>query len=262
MTELRPLRLGGPAGLLGGWTLGDLDAGIPVLFCHPINGEGRMWAPVAERLDGRPALLPDLRGHGSARPDGPYSLDAWVDDLTAVIDHVGASEVHVVGGSLGGAMAVELAARAPDRVRSIASFGGTLHVRDDATQFRALLDEHGVAGTFRLLVPELSVGPNASPEVVEHVLSLCNRNEPAVVADILDTAMTIDVRDRAALVRCPALVACGEHDRTCPPAHSHEMAELLGVSAVVMEGLGHLPMIEAPQATTQLIAAHLAAAES
>lgn len=258
---LEPLALDGPAGRLGGWTLGELDGAVPVLFLHPLNAESRAWAPVADRLDGRPALLPDLRGHGSASPGGPYSIEAWVDDALAVLDHLGVAQAHVVGASLGGAMAVELAARAPERVRSIASIGGTLHVRDDATQFRELLDEHGVAGTFRLLVPELSLAPGAPDHVVEEVLALCNTNEPPVVAAILEAAMVVDLRHRAALVRCPALVACGEHDRTCPPPHSREMAELLGVEPMVMDGLGHLPMIEDPAATADLIAAHLASAE-
>ncbi len=264
MSELQRLVFDGPAGRLGGWTLGEPDGAVPVLFCHPINTEGRAWAPIATRLEGRASVLPDLRGHGAASPDGPFSLDAWVDDLVAVLDHLGIDQVHAVGGSLGGAMVVELAARAPDRVRSIASFGGTLCVGGDgdASQFRALLDEHGVAGTFRLLVPELSVAPGSPPEIVEAAIDLSNSNEAPVVAAILDAALATDIRDRAAAVRCPALVAFGAEDRTCPPEQGREMARLLGVEPVVLEGIGHLPMLEDPAATTELVVAHLAAAES
>ena len=262
MSELRPLALDGPAGRLAGWTLGELDGAVPVLFCHPVNTEGRAWAPIAAQLDGRPALLPDLRGHGASDPGGPYSIPLWVDDLVAVLDHLGVEAVHVVGGSLGGAMAVELAARMPERVRSIASFGGTLCVRDDATAFSDLLDEHGVEGTFRLLIPELSVAPGSSEETVEAAVALANRNDAPVVAAILAAALDTDLRHRAGDVRCPALVACGEHDRTCPPEHSREMAGLLGTEAVVMPGIGHLTMLEDPAATTRLLAGHLAAADA
>lgn len=262
MSELRPLAFDGPAGRLAGWTCGEPDVAVPVLFCHPINSEGRVWAPVATRLGGRAALLPDLRGHGTSSPDGPYSVQAWVDDLVAVLDHVGVSEVHAVGGSLGGAIVVELAARAPERVRSIASFGGTLCVAGEPPPFRALLEQHGVEGMFRLLVPEVSVAPGTPDEVVQAVIAVTNRNDASVVAAILDAALSIDVRDRAELVRCPALVACGAEDRTSPPEESREMAELLGVAAVIMDGIGHLPMLEDPASTTRLIADHISSAES
>jgi 3-oxoadipate enol-lactonase len=233
-----------------------------VLFCHPINTEGKAWAPVAAQLDGRPSLLPDLRGHGAASPEGPYSVQAWVDDLVAVLDHLGVPEVHAVGGSIGGAMVVELAARAPERVRSIASFGGTVYVREDTSAFRTLLDEHGVEGTFRNLIPELSVAPGTPDEIVEAVIALANGNEASVVAGILDAALSTDVRDRAAQVRCPALVVSGSEDRTSPPEDGRAMAELLGVDVVVMDGIGHLPMLEDTAATTRLVAAHLTAAEA
>ena len=263
MSGLQPLALDGPAGRLAGWTLGDLrDGQVPVLFCHPVNTQGRAFEAVAERLDGRPAVLPDLRGHGAASPDGPYSIVDWADDSAAVLDHLELDAVHVVGGSLGGAMAVELAARMPDRIRSVASIGGTLHVREDATAFGEALEQHGVEGTWRLLVPELSVGPDASEAVVEQTVALANRNPAPVVAAILAAALQTDLRHRAAEVRCPALVACGEHDRTCPPEHSREMAGLLGTTAVVMPGIGHLTMLEDPDATARLIAPHLAAAEA
>lgn len=257
---MRPLALDGPAGRLGGWALEGRDDLTPVLFCHPINTEGRVWAAVAEGLDGHPALLPDLRGHGAADPGGPYSVDAWVDDLVAVLDHAGVEQVHAVGGSIGGAMVAELAARKPDRVRSIASFGGTLHVREDAPQFRELLDEHGVEGTFRLLIPEVSVAPGSPAEIVEAAVALANHNEAPVVAAILEAALQTDVRHRAPLVRCPALVVTGAEDRTCPPEHGREMAALLGVEPVVLDGIGHLPMLEDPAATTALLAAHIEAA--
>jgi 3-oxoadipate enol-lactonase len=255
--DLRPLALDGPVGRLGGWTLRDLRGAVPVLFLHPLNTEGRAWLPVATRLEGRPAVLPDLRGHGAASPAGPFSISHWVDDAVAVLDHLGLDEVHVAGGSLGGAIAVELAARAPERVRSIASFGGSLHVHEDSAQFRAMLDLHGVEGTWRLLIPEVSVAPGSPDAIVEAAIALANRNEAVVVAGILDAALSTDVRDHAALVRCPALVVCGEHDGTSPPEHSHAMAARLGVEAVVMPGIGHLTMLEDPSGTARLLAAHI-----
>ncbi len=91
------------------------------MLIHPINLQGRVW-------DGLVALLPrdrtyvalDLRAHGGSDPDGELGLDPWLEDVTAVVDAlVPDRPFHVVGGSLGGSLAVCVARALPERVLSV-----------------------------------------------------------------------------------------------------------------------------------------------
>lgn len=92
--------------------------GPPVLLLHAGVADRRMWARVAGRLGGHRLVLPDLRGFG-AQPVGlaPYTN---VGDLLALLDGLGIGEpVIVCGNSYGGGVALELAARAPERVARV-----------------------------------------------------------------------------------------------------------------------------------------------
>lgn len=255
-----PFTLTGPAGPLGGTTYGDLtSAAVPLLFVHPVNTDHRIWQETAASLD-RPALLPALRGHLDAGADGPYGAEHWVADLVTVLDHLGVERVHAIGGSLGGSLAVLLATRHPQRVASAASFGGTLNAEGNVDGFLELLETQGVAETFRRLAPLASLGPQATPAMLELLLERSNRNDAAVVRGVLLGAMATNVVDEVSPLDVPALVACGAFDATCPPAQSALMAARLGVTAHVLPDVGHLPMIEALPETVELLRAHLDAA--
>jgi pimeloyl-ACP methyl ester carboxylesterase len=165
------------------------------LFIHPINLQGLAWESVAAALGAdRRCLLPDLLGHGRSTARSPFGVDAWVDDLVAVLDHFDVPRCHAVGGSLGGALAVALAARAPERVVSIGAFGSTLTVAGEGL---------------------------------------------ATVLSVLR-----------------------EFDRTCPPEQGKAMADRLGARFVSMPGVGHLPMLEAPEPSTSLLRDFLDAQET
>lgn len=110
----------------GGVPLRYLDwpgTGDAVLLLHGLTGRGLIWSQVAEALQkhGFRALAPDLRGHGkSGRPHQPYDEEALVGDALAVLDQAGVQKAHLVGHSLGGRVALCLAARYPECVRSLA----------------------------------------------------------------------------------------------------------------------------------------------
>jgi pimeloyl-ACP methyl ester carboxylesterase len=110
---------------------------------------------------------------------------------------------------------------------------------------------------FREVIPQISVAPGTSPEVIERVLALANPNDIETVAAIWGATISDDVTDLAPLVRCPATVATGEHDLTCTPEQGRAMAERLSTSLVMLPGIGHLPMVEDPAATARLVAEHL-----
>jgi pimeloyl-ACP methyl ester carboxylesterase len=111
---------------------------------------------------------------------------------------------------------------------------------------------------FREVVPQISVAPGTSEDVIERILDLANPNDAETVAAIWGATIAADVEPLAPKVRCPVLVATGEHDRTCTPEQGAYMAERLSTSLVVMHDLGHLPMLEDPPATARLLSAFLA----
>jgi pimeloyl-ACP methyl ester carboxylesterase len=95
--------------------------GPPVLLVHGITANHLMWTPVVARLsDDHQLIVPDLRGRGdSAALPGPFGMAAHVRDAIATFDHLGIDTATVVGGSMGGYVAVLLAAQHPDRVASV-----------------------------------------------------------------------------------------------------------------------------------------------
>lgn len=103
--------------------------GVPILLAvHGITGSHRTWAPVARHLGETVTLLaPDLRGRGqSAGLGGPYGMAAHVDDLLAVLDHVGCQRAVVAGHSMGGYVTTRFATIAPERLAAALLVDGGL----------------------------------------------------------------------------------------------------------------------------------------
>ncbi len=92
-----------------------------VLLLHGLTGRAAHWAGTARALAGRyrPIAL-DQRGHGrSAKPDGPYTPEAYVGDAEAAVEQLGLGPLAVVGHAMGGLVAWRLAARRPDLVSAL-----------------------------------------------------------------------------------------------------------------------------------------------
>jgi 3-oxoadipate enol-lactonase len=118
-----------------------------------------------------------------------------------------------------------------------------------------------VAGTFRKVFPEITFGPGCPVETVERGIALANPNDTETVKRIWHATVASDSTDRAAGVRCPALVLTGEHDATCTPALGLQMARVLRTEQVVLPGVGHMPMLECPDRVATLLDRHFALAE-
>ena len=97
--------------------------GTPVLFVHGNWGTSSWWEPLLGRLPaGYRGLAYDVRGRGrTVGPDSSYAIDALAADLLAFATAAGAERFHLVGHSLGTAIAMQAALDAPDRIRSLAA---------------------------------------------------------------------------------------------------------------------------------------------
>lgn len=239
-------------------TSGIDAAATPVVLLHGLNCAGSVWTGVVAELTDRPTAAVDLRGHGASTRSGPFGSAQQVVDLDAVLGVLGWSRVHLVGSSFGGAVALEFAAARPDRTASAALFGTALDADLDLLgQALGLLHAVGVDDFFREIGPELSFGPDADPAWIAEADRIAKDNTPEVVAALLEAAFSESYRSAAARVRCPVLVARGEHDLTCGAEDAQATAAALGTAVHEIPGAGHMPMVEAPAATAKLITAHL-----
>lgn len=101
----------------------------PVLAVHGVSSNNRLWSWVLDAAPEVSLIAPDLAGRGGtpARP-GPSSVADHADQLVTLLDALGLDRVHLLGMSLGGFVVTELAARHPDRVRTVTLVDGGLPI--------------------------------------------------------------------------------------------------------------------------------------
>jgi pimeloyl-ACP methyl ester carboxylesterase len=249
-----------------------------LLFVHGFSLDRTTWHEqwVDLASDFRCVLM-DLRSHGASGPavGGDVSLVAMARDVEAVIAAVSPSAPMIAIGHSMGAMAIlELAEVRPElfgpRVAGIALIGaasadvvrgamgsvtellrprlGTLRVaaqRVDRLRRAVLAAPADLSGAIARLT---QFGPDAPPEVVAHVVALAGRARSHVWTDGLAGLMEMDLRPVLSRVQVPALVVVGEHDRVTPPAAAVELAADLPLGTLaVLEGAGHMAMLERPR---------------
>lgn len=252
----------------------------PVVIClHCSGSSGRQWGPFAERLGQRATVLtPDLLGYGETaawRPEEPLTLDDEVDALLPMIDDAG-DGVHLIGHSFGAGVALQLARRRPQSVRSLTlyepvRFALLLSSPDRAAravgerilsvgrQIRSkVLDGDPVAGGAQFV--DYWSGPGTWEQLPEHRREAVALRMPKV-ADEFD-ALFRDPVPLAAYGRLNVAVHLMVGERTLAPPR--EVARLLGAmlpaaSVTVLPGLGHMGPVTHPDRVLTAMLPFLAA---
>lgn len=235
-----------------GVSLTDAGQGPAVLLLHGIGGSARSCAPLAGRLaaSGRRALAWDAPGYGeSTDPIGAVDHPARVVD---VIDQLGLDRVDLFGTSWGGVIGTVVAARWPERVRSLVladSTRGSATEPGRAAAMRARPGELVELGPERFAAARAVrlVAPGCDPAVVEAVrVEMARVRVPGyrAAADFMASSDTAELLPK---VTAPTLVLVGEHDRVTGIAESRLLAELIpGARFALIPGAGHAALTERP----------------
>ncbi len=232
--------------------------GDPVLWLQGLNAPAAAWSvQLAHFSQTHRGIAPDARGVGqSDAPPGPYTTRLLADDALAVLDALKIETAHVVGLSLGGAVAQELALARPDRVRSLALLS-TFAAQDPRS--RALLE------SWRVIYPLTAQSRDAwekqayawlftekfwrSEANVRAALRFARTQPFQTVQGFqgqVDAALAHDARDRLGALRVPAAVIHGALDQLSPVANGEELARLIpDAELTVIPGVGHAVNLEA-----------------
>ena len=222
--------------------------GAPVVvFAGSLGSTLGMWDEQATALAGEFRVLRyDHRGHGgSPAPPGPYTVDDLAGDVLALLDDLGIERVAFVGLSLGGAVAMTLALRAPDRVERLAlcctaaKFGPPDPWLERAATVRA----KGV-GAVAPTVLERWLTPAAPPALRERLEAMLRATQPEAYAACCEAIAGHDVRDRLAELQMPVLAIAGSDDPATPPEWLAEIADGVPARLHVIDGARHIANVE------------------
>jgi 3-oxoadipate enol-lactonase len=243
------------------------DGNAPVLLLHPINLRKECWLGLVPALAGdRLCIAVDLAGHGESSDDEEFTLEGWVSDCLDVATSIHLDRFHLVGGSLGGAIAVCLAGELPAKALSVTAMGSYLSSEPDSANEKgpdltAMLDSSTVDDLFAFLAVE-AVAPDSPASLVTTVRHLTNTHGKPIVRGVLRAAQIADATAWVPRVQCPVLVLTGELDTSCTPEAGERMATSLAGRHELLLDVGHLPMLEDPAAVLRELLPHLDTAES
>lgn len=254
-------RIAGPTGSVSylHWPGDEYEP--PVVFLHPVNTAAEIWDELARLIGpGWTCYAVDYRGHGQSSGHGPYLPAAYAEDVLAVVDSLGIPTMHLVGASVGGAVAMELTSRLGPRVRSIALLGADVHFGVTAEEFSVTAGELRRLGLEQWLRAQCAtvLGPLAPSHVAGRLVGMNTGRDLETVVEITRaTFVEADSRAAAETVRelgpPPSLVATGSEDPTCPDERAQLLSRYLDTSVTTLHGIGHLPMVESPPRTASLI---------
>jgi 3-oxoadipate enol-lactonase len=246
----------------------DGDDALPaLLLLNSLGTDLSMWDPqVPAWTAHRRVLRFDQRGHGrSDVPPGQYTVEQLGADAIAVLDAHGVETVDVCGISLGGLVALWLAAAAPDRVRRLVLADTAARVGTRAAwQERVdLVRRGGMAAITDLVISRFfSEGFRASDNpVLERVASGLQAMSPEGYAASCELLAVTDLHHAAAAARAPTLVIVGSEDLPTPPEDARDLAARIpGARLVELPGAGHLANLEQPEDFARAVADFLAMA--
>lgn len=255
---------------------------------HRVEGEGPpvvilnggmmtfpAWEPLAARLRQRFQVLRfDFRGQLLSPGDPPTDLAGHARDVAALLDHLGWANAHLVGASFGGEVALELAATAPGRARSLvvvtAMDRETEEFRRGSDETREILAEVQAGGDRGRFYDALVEGIySAGYRQAEGAALAARRGQMGLLppawfegVDRLLVAMQgFDLAPRLAAIHCPALAVLAADDRIMDAGRSRAMAAAIGAAIVVHPTAGHGLVAEDPEWLANVCFAFLEAQE-
>lgn len=245
----------------------------PLLLIHGSGASGASWGPVAGALAGHHHVIRvDLPGCGQSPPASSYDVPEQAGRVAVLLDGLGLQHVTLAGHSSGGYVATALAEQRPD-------LAGSLALISTGPSLDALLPQPFILRA--LLAPPLGplLWPRRSDAMIRKGISATTARPVDIPGDAVADLRNITYREFRKVLRCnaeyiaersvperladldvPVLVIFGAADPRYEPSSAHQYDAVPSARVEMLPGVGHVPILEAPEATSELLLGFTAAA--
>jgi pimeloyl-ACP methyl ester carboxylesterase len=240
--------------------------GIPVVFIHGFGAELAAWRPLVELLTiANPKIGMDLPAHGASPECAIDNFDALVDVMAAALSHAGLTRLHLVGHSLGAAVATSLAVRGGFDVKSLclvspAGLGPKIN-GDFLAGFLGAQSEAALKSWMQSLVHRRSALPQAMIRATLAAregtgLSVAQQRLAAVLFS--GSTQLFSIRDALETYEGPSRIIVGRDDMIIPAGYAETVSGHVALNR--LSNVGHLPQLEAAALVARLLSETVRAA--
>ncbi len=245
-----------------------MPQGSPIVFIHGFPFDHTMWEPQMKALPNHyRAIAYDVRGHGGSDVgDGQYSIEFFVDDLVALLDHLVIKQAIICGLSMGGYIALRAIERHPDRFTALI----LCDTRSEADPNEGKVKRSASIKTVKIQgvkafseeFVKVAFAPktfDSNPEIVETIKKVIQSNSPiGIRGTLLALAARTDTSAALSNIKVPTLILVGEHDKLTPPSASEAMkGKIPNAEMYIIPNAAHMSNLENPTEFNEKLIAFL-----
>ncbi|HCT05938.1 MAG TPA: alpha/beta hydrolase [Pseudomonas sp.] len=231
-----------------------------LLLLHGFSADKGVWLGFARHfVDDYRLLIPDLAGHGKNAfvAGGDYSIAAQARRMVALLDACHIDKVHVIGSSMGAYVATWLATHYPQRVISLGLIGAAGVRLPQPNEVEELVNRgdnpfliHSRAQFDRFFAMTMAAPPYIPEVLLAAEAHTYMRRREALTEIFANFSDSPRLEPWLPQVRVPSLILWGREDRMVPVASAHTwLAGIPHAHLEILDGIGHLPMIECTEQT-------------
>jgi pimeloyl-ACP methyl ester carboxylesterase len=220
-------------------------SGIPLVFIHGAGGSTLSWAFQITYFEGTNTVaLVDLPGHGASKGPALASVSDYADALKETFEDNAIGPAFIVGHSMGGAIAMDFAARYPDLTRGLILIGTGARLKVYPEILEGVLKDK--EKTARMII-DTAFSDAYPARLKEKIFAEYMKNDASTIFNDFSACDGFNVMGKLGAISVPVLVICGTEDRFTPVKYSEYLtANIPGGRLVLVEGAGHMVMIEKP----------------
>lgn len=234
--------------------------GFPLILIHGLSDDSTLWTPLIPEFSKHYRTIAlDVRGHGySSKPDMPYSIQLFSEDLFDFLEKLQISQTHLLGLSMGGAIAQQFTLDHTEKVHSLILLSAfnyvSIALQNTFKKLRNSLIEGGFSSFFDEVV-KLVVTPEFLSANIDAIAEMKMRsvqiNSTTAIIHTLDACLDFNIKNRTSHISLPTLIVSGEQDVLTPLHLARQVHHSIkGSNWRVIEGVSHNLLI--PENTPKL----------